>query len=66
MMMTDAMANPMMLGVLWGLVIWVGGAILRLGCRAEQSQRRHVVRGRARALTAPGPLVALAVISQGE
>ena len=65
-MMADAIANPMMLGVLWGLVIWVGGAILS-GWVAVQNNRSGAMWFVVALVLSPLlALLALAVIPQGE
>jgi hypothetical protein len=65
-MMADATANPMMLGVLGGLVIWVGGAILT-GWVAVQNHRSGAVWFVVALVVSPLlALLALAVIPQGD
>jgi hypothetical protein len=65
-MMVDATANPMMLGVLGGLVIWVGGAILT-GWVAVQNRRSGAMWFVIALVLSPLlGLLALAVIPPGE
>jgi hypothetical protein len=65
-MMADTMAAPMMLAGLWGLVIWVGGAILT-GWVAVQNHRSGAVWFLVALVLSPLlALLALAVIPQGE
>lgn len=66
MTITDALASPMMLGVLWGFVIWVGGAILT-GWVAVQNNRSGAVWFVIALVLSPVlALLALAAIPQGE
>jgi len=66
MTMTDAMANPMMLGVLWGLGVWIGGAILT-GWVAVQNNRSGALWFVVALVLSPLlALLALAAIPQGE
>ncbi len=65
-MMTDALASPTMLGVLWGLVIWIGGAILT-GWVAVQNNRSGALWFVLALVLSPLlALLALAAIPQGE
>jgi hypothetical protein len=60
--MTDALPSPMMLGVLWGLVIWIGGAVLT-GWVAVQNHRSGLMWFVIALLVSPFlGLLALAVI----
>ncbi|MGH2609616.1 MAG: hypothetical protein ACRDHF_11095 [Tepidiformaceae bacterium] len=66
MAMTDAMSNPMMLGILWGLGVWIGGAVLT-GWVAVQNNRSGAVWLVVALVLSPLlALLALAVIPQGE
>ena len=65
-MMIDAMAAPMMLGALWGLVIWIAGAILT-GWVAVQNHRSGAVWFVVALVVSPLlALLALAVIPPGD
>ncbi|MGH7324114.1 MAG: hypothetical protein ACREJ9_05635 [Candidatus Rokuibacteriota bacterium] len=66
MMMQDAMANPILLGVMLGVVVWIGAAILT-GWVAVQNNRSGA--GwffNALIFSPPVALLALAAIPQGE
>jgi len=66
MAMTDAMSNPMVLGVLWGLGVWIGGAILT-GWVAVQNNRSGALWFVVALVLSPLlALLALAAIAQGE
>lgn len=66
MTMTDAMSNPVMLGVLWGLGVWIGGAVLT-GWVAVQNNRSGALWFVVALVLSPLlALLALAAIPQGE
>ncbi|HSF06925.1 MAG TPA: hypothetical protein VLG10_14155 [Methylomirabilota bacterium] len=65
-MMSDVIASPMLLAVLWSIVIWVGGAILT-GWAAVQNNRSGAMWFVIALVLSPLlALLALAVIPQGE